>query len=114
MTAVGLAVARELLKDGFLESVRHKGDYLAAALLRLSAQHDLEGERGFGLLRALKLGKDIGPQIVDAARELQPLGLLLNSPRPNLLRFMPALNVTEDEIDQMIAMLSGVLKQLGH
>jgi len=114
MTAVGLAVARELLKDGFLESVRRKGDYLAAALLQLSAQHGLEGERGFGLLRALKLGKDIGPQIVDAARELQPLGLLLNSPRPNLLRFMPALNVTEDEIDQMIAMLSGVLKQLGH
>ncbi|MGB7480955.1 MAG: acetylornithine transaminase, partial [Burkholderiaceae bacterium] len=54
------------------------------------------------------------PQIVDTARELQPLGLLLNSPRPNLLRFMPALNVTEDEIDQMISMLSGVLKQLGH
>ncbi|HTN66775.1 MAG TPA: acetylornithine transaminase [Burkholderiaceae bacterium] len=114
MTAVGLAVTRELLKDGFLESVRRKGDYLGAALLRLSAQHGLEGERGFGLLRALKLGKDIGPQIVDSARELQPLGLLLNSPRPNLLRFMPALNVTEDEIDQMIAMLSGVLKQLGH
>ena len=61
-----------------------------------------------------KLGKDIGPQIVEAARELEPLGLLLNSPRPNLLRFMPALNVTEGEIDQMIAMLSGVLKQLGH
>ncbi len=114
MTAVGLAVAKALLQDGFLESVQRKGDYLRAALLKLSAQHGLEGERGAGLLRALKLGKDIGPQIVDAARELQPLGLLLNSPRPNLLRFMPALNVTEDEIDQMIAMLSGVLKQLGH
>jgi len=114
MTAVGLAVANALLQDGFLESVQRKGDYLSAALLKLSVQHGLEGERGAGLLRALKLGKNIGPQIVDAARELQPLGLLLNSPRPNLLRFMPALNVTENEIDQMIAMLSGVLKQLGH
>jgi acetylornithine/N-succinyldiaminopimelate aminotransferase len=114
MTAVGVAVAKTLLQDGFLDSVKRKGDYLSAALLKLSAQHGFEGERGAGLLRALKLGRDIGPQIVEAARELQPLGLLLNSPRPNLLRFMPALNVTEGEIDQMIDMLSGVLKQLGH
>ncbi|MGB6055609.1 MAG: acetylornithine transaminase [Burkholderiaceae bacterium] len=114
MTAVGVAVISELLRDGFLETVRARGAYLGAALERLSAQHGLQGERGEGLLRALQLGKDIGPQIVDTARELQPLGLLLNSPRPNLLRFMPALNVTEDEIDQMISMLSGVLKQLGH
>ncbi len=113
MCAVGVAVATELLRDGFLESVKRKGDYLRTALLRLSAQHGLEGERGAGLLRALKLGRDIGPQIVDAGRDLQPLGLLLNAPRPNLLRFMPALNVTEGEIDQMIAMLSGLLKQIG-
>ncbi|MGB7478779.1 MAG: acetylornithine transaminase [Burkholderiaceae bacterium] len=114
MTAVGVAVISELLRDGFLETVRARGAYLGAALERLSAQHGLQGERGEGLLRALQLGKDIGPQIVDTARELQPLGLLLNSPRPNLLRFMPALNVTEDEIDQMISRLSGVLNQLGH
>jgi acetylornithine/N-succinyldiaminopimelate aminotransferase len=28
--------------------------------------------------------------------------LLLNAPRPNLLRFMPALTVSDDEIDRMI------------
>jgi acetylornithine/N-succinyldiaminopimelate aminotransferase len=43
---------------------------------------------------------------------MNPVGLLLNSPRPNLLRFMPALNVTIAEIDQMIAMLSDVLGKL--
>jgi acetylornithine/N-succinyldiaminopimelate aminotransferase len=66
------------------------------------------------LLRALMLGKDIGPKIVEAARNLEPLGLLLNSPRPDLLRFMPALNVTHAEIDQMLAMLSKVMRDLGH
>jgi len=30
------------------------------------------------------------------------MGLLLNAPRPDTLRFMPALNVTPAEIDQMI------------
>ncbi len=112
MTAVGAAVIKTLLEPGFLQSVKDKGAYLSSKLLKLTAKHGLEGERGEGLLRALKLGKDIGPQIVDMARDLNPVGLLLNSPRPNLLRFMPSLNVTTAEIDQMITMLSNVLTQL--
>lgn len=112
MTAVGVAVAETLLAPGFLQSVKDKGDYLGRELTKLSDKHGLAGERGEGLLRALKLGKDIGPQIVDKARDLQPVGLLLNSPRPDLLRFMPSLNVTTEELDQMIALLSGVLTDL--
>ncbi|WP_353157214.1 acetylornithine transaminase [Herminiimonas fonticola] len=112
MTAVGIAVAQALLAPGFMQSVKDKGEYLSKALLKLTEQHGLEGERGDGLLRALKLGSDIGPQIVEMARDMGPVGLLLNSPRANLLRFMPALNVTIEEIDQMIAMLSDVLTQL--
>lgn len=114
MTAVGTAVMNEVTKSGFLEAVRDTGAYLGAELLKLSAKHGFQGERGEGLLRALKLGKDIGPQIVETARDMNPVGLLLNSPRPDLLRFMPALNVTKEEIDQMISMLSEVLKKLGH
>ena len=64
------------------------------------------------LLRALLLGKDIGNQIVEKARLMQPDGLLLNAARPNLLRFMPALNVTTEEIDQMMAMLRSILDTL--
>ncbi|WP_334189855.1 acetylornithine transaminase [Noviherbaspirillum sp.] len=112
MTAVGAAVLSELLKPGFMQSVRDKGEYLRAQLLQLSEKHGLQGERGEGLLRALRLGKDIGPKIVETARDMGPVGLLLNSPRSDLLRFMPALNVTTEEIDQMIAMLSQVLTQL--
>lgn len=112
MTAVGTAVAQALLAPGFLQSVKDKGAYLSAALIKLTEKHGLAGERGDGLLRALKLGSDIGPQIVEKARDLEPVGLLLNSPRPDLLRFMPALNVTYEELDQMIDMLSGVLSEI--
>jgi acetylornithine/N-succinyldiaminopimelate aminotransferase len=114
MTAAGIAVLNELLKPGFLQSVKDKGAYLRAELLKLCEKHGLEGERGEGLLRALKLGKEFGPKIVEAARDMNPVGLLLNSPRPDLLRFMPALNVTTGEIDQMISMLSDVLVTLKH
>jgi acetylornithine/N-succinyldiaminopimelate aminotransferase len=74
----------------------------------------LDGERGEGLLRALKLGKPIGGKIVEIARDLEPQGLLLNSPRPDLLRFMSALNVTTAEIDLMLALLSDVIARASH
>ncbi|MES2104769.1 MAG: acetylornithine transaminase [Pseudomonadota bacterium] len=111
-TAVGIAVLKTLLEDGFLASVQEKAAYLSRALTKLSEQYGLQGERGEGLLRALKLGSDIGPQIVEAARNMEPVGLLLNSPRPDLLRFMPALNVSIAELDQMIDMLGQVLQQV--
>lgn len=110
MTAVGLAVTKALLAPGFLAAVEARGQYLSQKLLELSARHGLKGERGSGLLRALVLADERGPDIVKRGLELAPQGLLLNSPRPNLLRFMPALNVSEGEIDQMIAILDGLLK----
>jgi len=111
MTAVGISVINQLLAAGFLESVKAKGELLRAELLKLCAEFNLEGERGEGLLRALMLGKDIGPKLVELARDRGPEGLLINSPRPNLLRFMPALNVSDDEIRQMCNMLRELLKE---
>lgn len=110
MTAVGAAVLKRLLSPGFLAGVEARGQYLSKRLLELSAKHGQNGERGSGLLRALVLADERGPDIVRRALEGAPKGLLLNSPRPNLLRFMPALNVSEAEIDQMIAMLDDLLQ----
>ncbi|MCG1017642.1 MULTISPECIES: acetylornithine transaminase [Burkholderiaceae] len=112
MTAVGEAVISQLVAPGFLERVRENARYLSDRLLALSDARGLAGERGEGMLRALLLGRDVGPQIVQKARELAPEGLLLNAARPNLLRFMPALNVTRAEIDQMFTMLDNVLDQV--
>ena len=100
MCAVGSAVLGEVAKPSFLAEVRALGDYLAQALTQASTELGLGKERGIGLLRALDLGAEIGAKVVTHARDD---GLLLNSPRPALLRFMPALNVTRGEIDLMIA-----------
>jgi acetylornithine/N-succinyldiaminopimelate aminotransferase len=110
MTAVGISVIEQLLAPGFLDGVKAKGELLKSELLKLSAEFGLEGERGEGLLRALMLGKDIGGKLVELARDRSPEGLLINSPRPNLLRFMPALNVSNDEILQMCNILRELLK----
>jgi acetylornithine/N-succinyldiaminopimelate aminotransferase len=112
MVAVGISVIEQLLAPGFLDSVCKKGALLSKELLAISAEFKLQGERGEGLLRALMLSSDIGAKLVELGRARGPEGLLINSPRPNLLRFMPALNVTDDEIHQMGKMLRELLKQV--
>jgi acetylornithine/N-succinyldiaminopimelate aminotransferase len=111
MAAVGVAVFDALAAPGFMESVNARAKQLSEGLLALSAKYGMKGERGQGLLRALVMDRDDGPAIVDAARNLSPNGLLLNAPRGNLLRFMPALNVTAEEIDTMLTQLDGLIAQ---
>ena len=109
MTAVGCAVMEAILAPGFLDGVAATGAYLGRQLEALVAELSLSHERGVGLLRALDLGTPAAGRAMAYARDrLQDhpgwgnTGLLLNAPRPDALRFMPALNVTRAEIDQMI------------
>lgn len=112
MAAVGVAVFDALAAPGFMESVNARAKQLSEGLLALSAKYGMKGERGMGLLRALVMDRDDGPAIVEAARNLTPNGLLLNAPRGNLLRFMPALNVTAEEIDTMLGQLDGLIAKV--
>src|SRR6266513_4651050 len=110
MCAAGLAVLERVGEPDFLKSVRDSGLFLASELQRISARHGLGEVRGRGLLVALDLKHPIGASIVAQALEN---GVLLNSPQPDALRFMPALNVTREEIAGMIDALDAILTKLG-
>jgi acetylornithine/N-succinyldiaminopimelate aminotransferase len=110
MTSVGIAVLDTILQDGFLDSVKQKGQYLSDELNVLVKEFNLVGERGEGLLRALVLDADYAKQMVAKAKELSPYGVLLNAPRPNILRFMPALTVSYEELDLLIDTLRNLLQ----
>jgi acetylornithine/N-succinyldiaminopimelate aminotransferase len=110
MCAAGFAVLEEVSRPDFLKSVADNGRFLESELQRLSARHGLGGVRGRGLLLALDLKLPIGPALVAQALDK---GLLLNAPQPDALRFMPALNVTREEISQMIDELDGILTRAG-
>lgn len=112
MAAAGLAVLNEVCRDDFLEDVRRRGRHLASGLQQIVRDHHLPGERGAGLLRALVLPSAQAEQVVAAARNLEPIGLLLNAPRPNLLRLMPALTISATEIDEALGMLRTVLREV--
>jgi len=107
MAAVGCAIMDAVLEPGFLAGVVRSGERLTQGLRALSARHSLGEVRGRGLLVALDLGADIAPKVVEMA---MIAGVLLNGPRANLLRFMPALNVTDAEIDTLLKVLEDLLR----
>jgi acetylornithine/N-succinyldiaminopimelate aminotransferase len=111
MAAVGLVVVNEVCRREFLATVRRRGQQLADGLQALVREHGLLGERGAGLLRALVLPTDQAEEVVTAARNLEPVGLLLNAPRGNLLRFMPALTICEAELEHALRMLGAALRE---
>ena len=108
MCAAGLAVMRSLLADSFLETSQRIGAAFADGLRSLSNEFGLGEVRGQGLLLALALGGEFAPLLVSMARDQ---GLLLNAPRPNCLRFMPALNTTLSEIKEGLNVLRLVLRE---
>src|SRR5215475_195921 len=110
MCAAGLAIMEEVSKPAFLKAATEAGLHLESELHKLSARHGLGEVRGRGLLLGLNLKLPIGAAVVQEAFEA---GLLVNSPRPDALRFMPALNVTREEVAEMIDGLDGILTKVG-
>jgi acetylornithine/N-succinyldiaminopimelate aminotransferase len=110
MCAVGLAVLQKVAEPALLKSVTDVGLYLESELQRISARHGLGEVRGRGLLLALDLRIPIAGVIVSQAFAD---GVLLNAPRPDALRFMPALTVRREEIAAMIDCLDAILGRIG-
>jgi acetylornithine/N-succinyldiaminopimelate aminotransferase len=102
LTAVGLAVVNTVAQPAFLANVRLLGEHLRAALESLSKEHALGAVRGSGLLLALEVPDHTARGIAEHAFTR---GLLVNASRDDALRFMPALTVSESEIDEMISRL---------
>jgi acetylornithine/N-succinyldiaminopimelate aminotransferase len=107
-SAAGLAVMGEILSKGFLESVQEKGSHLRSRLEDLARGHKVIREvRGLGLMQAIDL-KMPGADLTVAMREA---GVLVNCTAETVLRFLPPLIVTNQEIDEMVAALDSVLKR---
>ena len=109
MTAAALAVLKTVSAEGFLENVVAQEKYLREKLAALADKHRFGEVRGRGLLLALDLKREIGVEMAAAALNK---GLLINAPRPDTLRFVPALNIGKEQIDAMIEILDEVAGEL--
>ena len=110
-TAAGAAAAKVIVDENIPELANETGAYFQGKLNSLAEKYDFITEvRGMGMLIALQMNVDIAGATVTAAL---PEGLLINAVRPNMIRFMPPLNVTRDEIDEAVAILHKVLAVTG-
>jgi acetylornithine/succinyldiaminopimelate/putrescine aminotransferase len=101
-TALGL-----LSQPDFLATVRAKGDYLEEKAWELKKRFlKIKEVRGLGLIWGLELTQD-GMPVVNACRER---GLLINCTQGNILRLLPPLTVTKEEIDRGLEILAAALE----
>jgi acetylornithine/N-succinyldiaminopimelate aminotransferase len=99
--AVALRVLDIVTKPGFIEHVTRMGAMLREGLDELA--RELGGHvRGRGLLLAWVLDREVAAAIVGRAQEL---GLLVNAARPNILRMMPSLRISGDEVGLALSLL---------
>ncbi len=109
-TAAGAAAAKFMVENNIPDLALESGAYMKSKLMALKDKFSFITEvRGMGLLIGLEMKEDFSSQIV--AESLNS-GLLLNAVRPNMIRFMPPLNVSKEEIDSAIHIIESVLEGL--
>ncbi len=100
--AGALAALNKVSQDNFLNEVHEKGKYFTD---RLKAIEEIEYVRGMGLMLGAKLKKDNAKEIAEKCVEN---GLLVLTAK-NLLRFLPPLTITYEEMDKGINILENTL-----
>ncbi len=105
--AAGLAVMEIVSDEALLARVRSVGERLAAQLAELPGVVEVRG-RGFMLAAELAADRAEGaPALV--ARALREQRLVLNATGPTTLRLLPALTITDAELDEAFARLAALL-----
>ncbi|MCH8940312.1 MAG: aspartate aminotransferase family protein [Chloroflexi bacterium] len=96
--AVSYAVLNHVKEEGLVEHGRLMGERLKGKLEEVKARHEttIKEVRGMGLLLAVEFHEPISGELVTSCNAG---GLLLNPVRPNAVRFMPPLNISESEVD---------------
>ena len=103
-SAAARVVVRRVSEPDFLQSVAEKGAYFRE---KLEAMPQVEYVRGRGLMLGVKLKeKDAHDVLVQCAKA----GLLILTAK-ELVRFLPPLTITQEDIDQGLAIFQQVLAQ---
>lgn len=106
--AAGLATVETILNENLCEKAESMGNYLQQQLgKQLEGCESVVDIRGQGLMLAVELNTPCGGLVDKAANK----GLLINVTAESVIRLLPTLNLTTDEADQLVNLLSEVIKQ---
>lgn len=94
-------------KEHVLENVREVGAYLEEKLEELTKAYDcIETHRGVGLLQGLVFKEPVAPVINKALEK----GLILINAGTNIIRFVPPLIISKENVDEMVTILKDCLE----
>lgn len=106
--AAGLATVETILNENLCEKAESMGNYLKQQLgKQLEGCENVVDIRGQGLMLAVELNTPCAG-LVDAAAKK---GLLINVTAESVIRLLPPLNLTNEDADQLVTLLSDVIKQ---
>lgn len=106
--SAAIAVIETILEENLLENCRTVGSYAVGKLRELQQkQPKIRQVRGLGLM----IGIDLTQAGAPVFKKCLEKGLLINCTHDTVLRFMPPLTVTTEEIDEGIAILAEALEE---
>ena len=107
----GVTVIKELTKEGFLEEVEEKGNYLMKKLQEMKEEFDLVADvRGMGLMIGIQFKEEVNNR--EIATKCFENKLLVVPAGNNTVRFLPPLTVEYGEIDLAVETLKKVLREI--
>lgn len=103
LAAAAINVVLDLFKENhIIDNVQKTGAYLEEKLNELAAAYDvIETRRGIGMMQGLVFKMPVGPVINKALEK----GLILINAGANIIRFVPPLIITKEDVDQMADIL---------
>jgi len=109
--AAAYATLKYIIDNDIPEKVNRVGKYFMTELETLKQQFDFITEvRGKGLLIAMEFDREIAQ---DVTMSCLNKGLLINKVKPNAIRFMPPLIITEKEVDEAVNILRNIFNEEG-
>lgn len=112
--AAALSVAHTLEQENILHNVQQRGEQLRTRLRAIAAKypHLITEVRGWGLINGMELSADIELTSVEVVKAAMERGLLLVPAGPKVVRFVPPLIVSDEEVEQAAQIVEQVLAAL--
>ena len=109
-SAAAYASSKFILENDIPNNVNQLGSYFLSKLNELTSKFEIISEiRGMGLLIAIEFSSDIAADLIN---ECNRNGLLVNAVRPNAIRFMPPLTVSEEEISEAMVKFTSAIESV--
>lgn len=107
--AAAVVVLNKLVEDGFVESVKERGQYLAGRLQKLQERFPdkITGVRGRGLI----VGAVTQRPAADYLLPFRERDILVATAGANVVRFLPPLVIGKDRIDEVVDVFDEILRQ---